>query len=75
MNKVLTAIYIPTSYGTVETILSSEELGILGEITPLGTGNNGNAKVDLRQLELKAAKAEAEAERAKREMIEAQIKQ
>lgn len=32
MDKVLTAIYIPTSYGTVETILSSEELGDLAKL-------------------------------------------
>jgi hypothetical protein len=56
----LTAIYLPTSYGAVATYEDRS-----GSAPPS----------DLRVLELRDARAEAAAERARRELIEAQLKQ
>ena len=52
----LTAIYLPTSYGTVQDHIGN----------PFSGG-------DLRQLELRDARARAEAERARRELAEARL--
>ena len=58
-NPTLTAIYLPTSYGSVATYSGR---------TSAGTGGG-----DLRQLELRDARARAEAERARRELAEARL--
>lgn len=68
---VLTAMFIPTSYGSVETMVSSTEAQDFEGAVPTQVDGQIRYKVDLRTLELKAAKAEAEAEKAKRELLEA----
>lgn len=83
-NSMITAQFFPTSYGTVETMLSTGETGgferietveVEGESRLVPEGTPTVYKADLRELELRAAKAEAEAERAQRELAEAQRKQ
>jgi len=78
------ATYYPTSYGTVNTMVSSAERGQFDGATPQSSSVSGPEgpggsqtlyRVDLRELELKAAKAQAEAERAQREVTEARLKQ
>jgi hypothetical protein len=58
-NPTLTALYLPTSYGTVSTF----------EDRATASANSA----DLRQLELRDARARAEAERARRELVEMRL--
>ncbi len=69
----LLALFVPTSYGTVETLVPSSEADQFEGVETM-IGNNGEQfhKVDLRELELRAAKAEAEAERARADAERAQ---
>ncbi|MEW5922845.1 MAG: hypothetical protein AB1746_02545 [Candidatus Zixiibacteriota bacterium] len=69
----LLAIYIPASYGSVSTLVSGSEAGIFESAEQL-TDSDGSRlyKVDLRELELKAARAEAEVERARADAEKAQ---
>jgi hypothetical protein len=80
---VITATYFPTSYGSVSTVASQEEASDFVSAAPAPKSHNANAKaglvsdpsdhyyVDLRELELRVARKEAEAERARRELLEA----
>lgn len=68
---MLTAIFVSTSYGTVETMLSANEAHGFERVTSVQSEQGTSYKVDLRELELRAAKAEAEAERAQRELLRA----
>jgi hypothetical protein len=80
----LTATYFPTSYGTVVTAASSAEAGSFESavsvnssgFTP-GTGAVATdiVTVDLRELELKAAKLEVEAQKARTALAEARLKE
>jgi hypothetical protein len=68
-NPTLTALYIPTSYGTVEGTLSESASVGFQSATPIqptsGDANSaGLVKVDLRDLEVRALKARQEAHRA-----------
>ena len=80
---MLRAVYIPTAYGTVSTLVPPEEASrferatpvVADQTAPVGVSNQSMYRVDLRELELKAAKAQAEAERARREVAEARLKQ
>ena len=74
----LTATYYPRSYGTISTVASSPDgfedaqaVSVKDEMTGRETVAY---QVDLRELELKAARAKAEAERAQRELLEARLK-
>lgn len=83
-NRSLTAVFYPTSYGSVAATVQSGETGEFDEVTSIsidpadaGLASGTDAvqtvyQVDLRELELKAARAEAAAERARRELLEAQ---
>jgi hypothetical protein len=82
VSATLTATYYPTSYGSVATVVSSAETGefpsaaavnVDADPTDPATLGNGEVlyEVDLRDLELKLARANAEAERARRELEEA----
>lgn len=84
MYPMITATYYPTAYGTVG-IMSADQseqfetaTAISGDM-PAGPANPAGPqtmyRVDLRELELKAAKAQAEAERAQRELAEAKLRQ
>lgn len=82
-NSTITAIYYPSSYGQVLTAVSSSEASQFENATPIpraetsgGVANSSEQvyQVDLRELELKALKAQAEAEIARREFLEAQLK-
>ncbi len=73
------ARYYPTSYGSVETVVASEDAGHFEKTAPFEVNGKTMYSVDLRELELRAAKAEADAERAradaekaKRKLLEAQ---
>jgi hypothetical protein len=76
---MLTALYLPTSYGTVNEFMS--DAGAFHSAEPVRLSATGPEQpssatlyhVDLRELELRAAKAQAEAERAQREVAEAKL--
>lgn len=81
-NPVITATYFPTSYGAVSTfVTAAEAIQFESVVTEDAYGDNEQAdgairtvyRVDLRQLELDAARARVEAERAARELLEAQL--
>ena len=80
-NPVITATYFPTSYGTVSAIVTSTEAGDFDNAEQIIPASNGPDKsvgetgyrVDLRELELKAARARAAALEAEKELMEAQM--
>ena len=76
---MLSAVYYPTSYGSVTTLVNSMEVGEFEQAVPVAAPTPSSAQsapsvqsyqVDLRELELKAARLTAEIERAKRELSE-----
>ena len=73
---ILTAIYIPTSLGSVQTLRLSASGARLSadKIAPAGQAPVSIQSTDLRQLELNAVKAQLEAEKATRELREAQLR-
>jgi hypothetical protein len=81
-NITLSILYVPTSYGTVSTLVSESEAGSFesAEATIIRQSNQDGSyseqvlyEVDLRELEVKAARLQAEAERAERELAEARL--
>ncbi|MDH3890776.1 MAG: hypothetical protein OEV49_06800 [candidate division Zixibacteria bacterium] len=74
-NSYLTASYLPTSYGSVNAIVSNEDLNEFDMASPVQSeGSTAHYQVDLRELELRAAKARADAIEAERMLLEAQLK-
>ena len=82
-NSMLTACFFPSSYGTVMAAMSAEEAADMETVKTVKAPNGGTIPesaggtihmVDLRELELRAARAEADAERARREVLEARLK-
>ncbi len=78
----LTLTYYPTSYGTVGAAVPLTEAQKFESATPIDVPSDPSRgtistekmyKVDLRELELKAAKARAVAEKAERELMEAKM--
>lgn len=82
-NFRLQATFYPTSYGSVQAIVSSSEAGQFETVRtisiPSGPDRKGPGtpmyQVDLRDLELKAARAQAEADRLQRQLAEERLKQ
>ena len=83
-NSTITATYVPTSYGTVTELANASDASQYSRVTPVAAAANGGdavasagafVQVDLRELELKAARAKADAERAERQLIEARLAQ
>jgi hypothetical protein len=86
VHRSLTALFVPTSYGEVVAPVREVERGEFDswsriEVRAGDDGKAGGAsssermyQVDLRALELKAARAQAAAERARRELLEAQAR-
>jgi len=83
-NTMILATYYSTSYGNVNTLVSSNEREQFDNAVPEITSEFGPAnstgpqtlyRVDLRELELKAARAQAAAERAQRELLEAKLQE
>ncbi len=74
-NAMIQAMYFPTSYGSVNTLVSGEEAGQFEKAAPVQVDGQTGYKVDLRELELKAARAEAEAQKARLELMDAQVRQ
>ena len=83
-NPVITATFVPTSYGTVNTLASSSEAAQFESAELAVPGSNGvdeqrgaeaSYVVDLRELELKALKARAAAAEAERDLAEAERQQ
>lgn len=82
LNSYIVATYMPTSYGTVQTIVATAESNLFdrqmrvesGAAAPSGSDGSAYA-VDLRELELKAMKAQVEAEKAARELLEYKLNQ
>lgn len=82
---IVTATYFPTAYGTVAAVVASSESGDFERASAVrvesaasvGGGAPSDAdpmfSVDLRELELKVARADAEAEKARRELVEAKL--
>jgi hypothetical protein len=77
--------YFPTSYGTVSASVPESEVAQFSNVdvnaleatdqSGIMMDAHSSNVVDLRELELKAARARIEAERAERELLEAQVKQ
>jgi hypothetical protein len=72
---IITALYIPVSYGTVGTF-ATESSGFVSanselSETPVDGSKQQLYKIDLRELELRAARERLEAERAEKELLEA----
>ncbi|MBD3297971.1 MAG: hypothetical protein GF341_04890 [candidate division Zixibacteria bacterium] len=81
-NAFVTATFHPTSYGPVETTVSAGDASQFDEATliPLsaeliGTNAVSGYSVDLRELELRSARLQAELERTRRELAEARLRQ
>lgn len=77
----IAAVFFPTSYGTVATFVTSSESEQFEQAVQINDQYGSRALVDLWELELRAAKAEAEveraradAERAQRQLLEAKIR-
>lgn len=70
----ITAIYIPASLGTVETV--AEGFGQSNSNNRISEDNTTSnvPTIDLRELELKAVRARLEAVKAERSLLEAQSK-
>ncbi len=83
-DHIMTATYYPTAYGGVVTAVAADQAGQFEQATPVPSRETpGMTKVasteqmyqvDLRELELKVAKTRAEAEKAQRELLQAQMK-
>lgn len=71
-NSILVATYFPTAYGSVSGVVSGTEAGQFETAAPVQVDGEVRYQVDLRELELRAAKAEAEAERARADAERAQ---
>lgn len=78
-NPVITAVFVPTSYGTVTTAANPSEVSQFGEVERSAGGSNGDgvtaapaALVDLRELELRVAREEARLAEARRRLLEAE---
>mgnify|MGYP001397516757 CR=1 FL=1 len=81
-NPTIRATYFPTSYGTITTAVSAAEASQFENVRPIASTPSispGPAvvsdafQVDLRELELKAARAKADAELAQRRVLEARL--
>ena len=79
-NPTITATFYPTGYGTGTTAVPPEEAGRFSNVQrtvsagqPPQEGTVEGALVDLRELELRDAEAQAQAERAHRQRIEARL--
>jgi hypothetical protein len=78
-NPTLTAIYLPTSYGTVTTAVTAAEAADFQRIErTVSAGQSGRrggdgALVDLRELELKAARMREAATAAERDLLHARL--
>jgi hypothetical protein len=81
LNPQLTISYYPSSYGPISAPVASAEALRFDVATPVGLSRTGTAQstdtetyyqVDLRELELRALRARAEAERVERLLLEAQ---
>lgn len=73
---VMTAIFYPTSYGTVSAVVAASDAAGFEAAEPVAQpGGEAAYQVDLRELELRAARLRASAEKAEREYIEAQARQ
>jgi hypothetical protein len=77
-------VFYPTSYGTVTSTVSTAEAAQFDEAADVIIGggssgapqtNDGYKNVDLRELELKALRTAAQAEKAQRELEEARTRQ
>jgi hypothetical protein len=75
MNSYLTATYVPTSYGAVNTIVAAGDVGTFDKASPIKSESSDQYyQVDLRELELRAAKARAKAVEAERLLLQAQLR-
>jgi hypothetical protein len=79
----VTATYYPKSYGSVATVASSQEAGDFADAVPIqSTGIDDHTtpspagyEVDLRELELQAARTQAAADAARLELLRARLNQ
>jgi hypothetical protein len=79
-NPTLTALYVPTAYGSVVTSAAVAELPRFESVTPTSSAGNGPGQpavsgslVDLRELELKVARQRADLEANERRLLEARL--
>lgn len=79
-NPIITAIYVPTSYGSVQTRVGADEATSFTDVATGSTGDNGpgtssttSRRVDLRELELRVAREEAQLQAARRALLEAEL--
>jgi len=80
-NPVITAIYVPTSYGAVSTRVGAAEVSAFTDVETGFTGDNGPGtpsgtahRVDLRELELRVAREEAQLQAARNALLEAEAR-
>lgn len=79
-NAVITAVYVPTGYGTVSESVTPLAVGDFSDVTYTNATGNGagsgasgqGAIVDLRELELRAARLRAQTREAELELLKAQ---
>jgi hypothetical protein len=75
MNSYLTATYVPTSYGAVNTMVAAGDVGTFDKASLIKSESSDQYyQVDLRELELRAAQARAEALEAERLLLQAQLR-
>jgi hypothetical protein len=81
-DPTLTAIFLPVSYGSVIAAPDVADRPLFDQITRTPADTNGPGQpavsgelVDLRELELKAARASEASERAQRQLLEARLKE
>ena len=82
-DHMLTATYYPSPYGSVVSAVASDQTSHFQSIVPIpqrqtkgitASASRQMYTVDLRELELKAANARAEAEKAQKELLQAKFK-
>jgi hypothetical protein len=66
--SILTAVYYPTSYGDAQTAASPSEASDFSQATQLPADEGGGFRVDLRELELRAARLRVAAQEAELEL-------
>lgn len=74
-NAMIQAVFIPTGYGTVNTLVSAGGATQFEQKEAVQVDGETMYRVDLRELEVKAARAEAEANRLKLQLLEAKLQQ
>ncbi len=74
-NVILLATYYPTSYGSVATLVTGADAGQFENAKPVEVDGQTMFQVDLRDLELRATRAQLEAEKLQRQLLLERLRQ